>query len=814
MGVNGLNISTAPHDDVVRMIGSSSGLLVLQIAENYNSSESSEEELTNRPKTKYPNRKLRQVQNRAADDAFVPYGSSDRIVGHGAGVKHGGRKPYDHHRHRARSPGLELDRGEYEARLHPHQKLRGLENIHPHYNGAKSQRHKQPLPPPNGMVANDCHQPRTKHTIITREHRLGISSAREGRDRTRTPIGAEAIPDGRMTPRELSNILYPSIQPHLANRHPRSENADHHVALPLLGNCTKAVVGYVGSIEMPRDSRMPSSSLQSMRSAVRRLRIEKKIHTLVLMEVVSEGVRLVNQMGQEVAVYPAGKVAFSGTCPDDKRFFGIVTQHGLSMEEINVDSTIDESMLGSSCHVFMVDPDLVPHSVHGNKARHFGLRCTQNVDSRECVEFPPTPDALLQCVAQLYEDRQGGLYMPNVAEGSLQRNSHRSDSTSSNGADSGLGFGREDPGAVDHVCVVDVPSSGVNNNNQPSDVSGASGRWDSENSAFTALSSLSESQTGNDTSYLSTASNDKFTLGAADPSVSCNSLSVTGSSHEISRASQSMSTADRLNPRVNPTGRTANVMTRHFSSTNLLDAQNSADNLRWNTHRIMQKHMDSRPLGSENDLPSADLSEHGSGHHHHFSHSGSQNHDRPRPASVDIVRARSADPLFDGKETSNRDMIDKPKIEPCTSFLVPGPLAGAKRPKPPPVPAAIPTVPTPESGRRTPMAMPTSKPPLPERKPFCGRPGPRTPVNPPRTDLYRPKSTPPMRLRESSVVGLPLMEQDEGGSDLEDVSSILESFESWPWSNLPGEKPAEEAELADNRRHSDGHRLGKVSKTA
>ena len=44
MAVNGLNISKSPHDDVVRLIGSSSGLLVLQITEKGEDTDSSDEE--------------------------------------------------------------------------------------------------------------------------------------------------------------------------------------------------------------------------------------------------------------------------------------------------------------------------------------------------------------------------------------------------------------------------------------------------------------------------------------------------------------------------------------------------------------------------------------------------------------------------------------------------------------------------------------------------------------------------------------------------------------------------------------------------
>lgn len=54
VAVNGHNVGKAPHDDVVRLIGHSKGILRLQIAENYYSDSSDEEGLaTVRSKPKY-----------------------------------------------------------------------------------------------------------------------------------------------------------------------------------------------------------------------------------------------------------------------------------------------------------------------------------------------------------------------------------------------------------------------------------------------------------------------------------------------------------------------------------------------------------------------------------------------------------------------------------------------------------------------------------------------------------------------------------------------------------------------------------------
>lgn len=53
VAVDGRSVSKMPHDDVVRLIGGSSGVLKLQIAENYYSDSSDDDVLPVRPKPKY-----------------------------------------------------------------------------------------------------------------------------------------------------------------------------------------------------------------------------------------------------------------------------------------------------------------------------------------------------------------------------------------------------------------------------------------------------------------------------------------------------------------------------------------------------------------------------------------------------------------------------------------------------------------------------------------------------------------------------------------------------------------------------------------
>lgn len=57
VAVNGYNVAKSPHDDVVKLIGNSKGVLRLQIAENYYSDSSDEEgHLAARTKPKYSHR--------------------------------------------------------------------------------------------------------------------------------------------------------------------------------------------------------------------------------------------------------------------------------------------------------------------------------------------------------------------------------------------------------------------------------------------------------------------------------------------------------------------------------------------------------------------------------------------------------------------------------------------------------------------------------------------------------------------------------------------------------------------------------------
>lgn len=171
-----------------------------------------------------------------------------------------------------------------------------------------------------------------------------------------------------------------------------------------------------------------SSRIPSIRNALKRLRCESRVHTLVVIQVDSNGIRLKNAMRQVMVTYPADNIAYSGSCPDDKRFFGIVTV---------TQSNFDASLLNNSCHAFMIDPDLRSHTAHMQKAKTFGITCIPNPRTHRCLQFPKTATPIMKEISKLYRKRQQRISShDNKTESILStksKGSYTTDSTGSSG---------------------------------------------------------------------------------------------------------------------------------------------------------------------------------------------------------------------------------------------------------------------------------------------------------------------------------------------------------------------------------------------
>ncbi|ELK32962.1 Regulator of G-protein signaling 12 [Myotis davidii] len=233
------------------------------------------------------------------------------------------------------------------------------------------------------------------------------------------------------------------------------------------------VVGYLGSIELPSTScSLEADSFQAIRGCLRRLRAEQKIHSLVTMKIMHDGVQLCTDKAAVLAEYPAEKLAFSAVCPDDRRFFGLVTMQSSDDGSLAREG---EGVLRTSCHVFMVDPDLFNHKIHQGIARRFGFECTADPDTNGCLEFPASSLPVLQFISVLYRD------MGELIEGVRARafadgdaDAHQNTSTSSN-SDSGIGnFNQEERNS--RVLVVDLGASSSRHGPSSSTWEGAAGR--------------------------------------------------------------------------------------------------------------------------------------------------------------------------------------------------------------------------------------------------------------------------------------------------------------------------------------------------
>ncbi|XP_040891603.1 regulator of G-protein signaling 12b isoform X3 [Toxotes jaculatrix] len=429
LSVNDINVSKASHEDVVKLIGRCSGVLKLVIAEgerhrrhhHHQRSAGSRHHSSNTMAASY-------LDSCSSDDELD--GFYDNSVNNnnnsrsGCGARGGWYKP------KLDSKQLGINRAEKVV--------------------AELQ---------SGGIFNMIFENSSHSSSSSDKERSGVSSASKPR-----PLSDPEFPPYRNSSRSQSNpnllseeemaqvlnddsVFLDSDFRHL-HIHPHEEqdvdvgDGGDLVLEPSEGILNVGmIVGYLGSIELASTgTSLENDSLQAIRGSMRRLRAEQKIHSLVLMKVMHDSVRLCSDRGQVLATYPAEKLAFSACCPDDRRFFGLVTMQATDDNDDHHFSNgrDEEGGLRTSCHVFIVDPDLCHHQVHLGVARRFGFECTPDPDTGGCLEFPPSSQPLLQFVSVLYRD------MGDNIEGVRARAFHDPDdaqqnhSTSSN-SDSGIG---------------------------------------------------------------------------------------------------------------------------------------------------------------------------------------------------------------------------------------------------------------------------------------------------------------------------------------------------------------------------------------
>ncbi|KAI5746261.1 hypothetical protein M8J77_001702 [Diaphorina citri] len=198
-----------------------------------------------------------------------------------------------------------------------------------------------------------------------------------------------------------------------------------------------AIVGYLGTIEMPRKL-PPASRPQVVRGCIKKLRTEKRTPTMVLMTLFTSSLRLQNNSRATLVIYPADRVTYCGTSSEeDRKHFGVVT-------------TSADADPSNSCHVFAMD--FRPHAEHLSCALNFKVECTLDPMTGSCHLFPVTSDNIVQSIKKFYETGNESANVPAMANSPQPSN----DSTTTSNSDSGIGFRDDYSGQPDRILVVDI----------------------------------------------------------------------------------------------------------------------------------------------------------------------------------------------------------------------------------------------------------------------------------------------------------------------------------------------------------------------
>uniref|UniRef100_A0A8C5GPJ8 Regulator of G-protein signaling 12-like n=1 Tax=Gouania willdenowi TaxID=441366 RepID=A0A8C5GPJ8_GOUWI len=201
------------------------------------------------------------------------------------------------------------------------------------------------------------------------------------------------------------------------------------------------VVGYLSSTELILNtSESEEDSLKAIRERIRQLGTEQDTHTLVMMKIMFDCIRLCDDAGAVLAAFPAENLLLGAVCAEDPRFFALVTTAHI------IDGRVPEGgPLRASCHVFYIDPQLGNHPDHVGIAGRFSFDCTPDPDALGCLEFPQAPPDVLHFVSVLYSDLGDAVErIRSKLDAEAQQQAGETDiadkqgSTSSNG-DSGIG---------------------------------------------------------------------------------------------------------------------------------------------------------------------------------------------------------------------------------------------------------------------------------------------------------------------------------------------------------------------------------------
>lgn len=258
----------------------------------------------------------------------------------------------------------------------------------------------------------------------------------------------------------------------------------------MINNSTETVsfvVGYLGTIEMPKQI-ATSSKLQTVRSCIRKMRQEKRSPTLVLMNILPNSLNLLNSNNVILATYPSNRLNYiSSSSDNNSKFFGLVTSAKFHEDDSHFDSYDSlklrqaEVAISNSCHVFGIETKLIDHNAHIVTAEKFKIKCTKDLISNSCLEFPTTSDYICNIIKSMYNiksaEQTGDHRSMAMKFNQIQRRSNNfhdphelllpnsphpsnhSEITTSSNSDSGIGFHNDLTNISDRILVVDFPNA-------------------------------------------------------------------------------------------------------------------------------------------------------------------------------------------------------------------------------------------------------------------------------------------------------------------------------------------------------------------
>jgi len=453
IAVNGRNVSKTPHNEVVRCIGQSPGTLKLQIAENYCEDSSSEDEARGgvRLKPKYPHRR---AGGKGKVGEGLAVGKVGRIVAgkekvlaeiHSNNIIANAQVHNLHEMHSDHEEYMERGRTAFKP---VHVRGNSADSTFTETSIQPKQKPRRPSPKkslPNHRLQSQISASHLKNVQLGASDELNLVDSELARFLNSGDHSALGDFNSFLNP-TLSD-LRKSMKIHNQRKH----NIDVSSAE------LKCVTGYLGTIEMPKGIDSGSSAgLQEIRNCVRRLRIEKKVHTMVLLCIFPERIALINHHGLKLAEYKAENISFCGAYADDRRFFGLVTSQVEGEGPEGVDDKVS-----SSCHVFMVEA-IASQEERRSRAKAFQIDLSYD-ENNQCKEFPSNADPILAVIYALRGVNEGAQEAGGEEAGPNPEEASTTSASGSSNSDSGIGF-RDDvlvPQGPERALVLDVPGERI-----------------------------------------------------------------------------------------------------------------------------------------------------------------------------------------------------------------------------------------------------------------------------------------------------------------------------------------------------------------